>query len=98
MSGGLGVMAAAGCAGAFLVELLCSQRGAWARAAGLALGTAVSFAAAVVIASLFGNHLAPRTPDTLSMAIWVGVALAPLVAVIRAKRRRARHAPPELAS
>jgi hypothetical protein len=97
MSAGLGVLAAAGCAGAFLVEHLCSQPRAWARAAGLTLGTVMSFAAAIVIASLFGNHLAPRMPDTIAMVIWVGVALAPLVAVIRGKRRRARQSSEELA-
>lgn len=89
MSGILALAAVAGGLSAFVVEYLCSRPGTFARGAGVTLGTIVSFAAAVMLARLFGNHMAPQMPGVLPIAVCVGVALAPLVAVIRGRNRRA---------
>jgi drug/metabolite transporter (DMT)-like permease len=88
MTPAFGSMAVAGAAAAFAVEYLCSRRERPLRAIGVMLGTAVSFGAAVRLASLFGNHMAPRMPGAVPILVWTAVALAPLVAVIRGKRRR----------
>jgi hypothetical protein len=89
MNGLVGLLAAAGGLSAFVVEYLCSRPGSLARGAGITLGTVVSFAAAIILARLFGNHLAPQIPGVLPIVVCVGVALAPLVAVIRGRNRRA---------
>jgi hypothetical protein len=88
MNGFITLLATAGGLSAFVVEYLCSRPGTFARGLGITLGTVISFGAAIVLARLFGNHAAPRMPGVLPIGVCVGVALAPLVAVIRGRNRR----------